>query len=113
MTLTNDGHCLLASCLDSTVRLVDCESGELLQSFVGHRNNEFRVAACAAPDDACVISGSECGRIFVWDLVEGGVVASLAAHSKSVSAVLACRRDERTVIVSCSADCTIKVFAEY
>ena len=111
--MTNDGHCLLASCLDSTVRLVDCDSGELLQSFTGHTNAQFRVTACATPDDAHVISGSECGRLFVWDLVEGGVVASLVAHSKPIAAVVACRRDEATVIVTGSADGTIKTFADY
>lgn len=113
MTLTNDGHCLLASCLDSTVRLIDVGSGEILQSYQGHTNREFRVTACASPDDAYVISGSECGNVFVWDLVEGNIVESLAAHTKNVAGVLSSRRDERALIVSASADFSIKVFADY
>ena len=35
MALSHDGNCLLAACLDSRVRLLDRESGELLATYQG------------------------------------------------------------------------------
>ncbi|KAH7689789.1 WD40-repeat-containing domain-containing protein [Dioscorea alata] len=36
VSLSNDTNCILASCLDSTLRLLDRSSGELLQEYKGH-----------------------------------------------------------------------------
>lgn len=36
--LSHDGNCILASSLDSTVRLLDKSNGELLSDFRGHKN---------------------------------------------------------------------------
>ncbi|XP_048233448.1 WD repeat domain-containing protein 83 isoform X3 [Ricinus communis] len=37
ISMSNDGNCILASCLDSTLRLLDRSTGELLQEYKGHR----------------------------------------------------------------------------
>lgn len=63
LALSNDAHCLLASCLDSTVRLLDRETGELLQDYEGHSNSVFRCSGAVTPDDAHVINGSEDGKV--------------------------------------------------
>ena len=85
---TRDGNALLVSTLDSTIRLLDKGNGKLLQSYTGHVNTEYRIKATLALADAAVISGSEDGHIFVWDLLEGTIIEKLKAHeSKVVSAV--------------------------
>ena len=78
------------SSLDSTIRLLDKGNGHLLQAYRGHINAEYRVRGCLAAHDAFVVSGSEDGSVFVWDLLEGGVVEKLEAHGgkgKGASAV--------------------------
>jgi mitogen-activated protein kinase organizer 1 len=67
--LSNDTHCWVAACLDGVIRLVDRESGELLQEYSGHESGSFRLAASITPDDAYVVSGSQDGSVIFWDLV--------------------------------------------
>ena len=38
--------------------------------YKGHRNADYKLDSCLSHDDAYVISGSEDGRIYFWDLVE-------------------------------------------
>ena len=68
--LTHDRNCLLTSTLDDTLRLFDRENGELLTEYRGHKNSQYRLTATISFTDAHVISGSEDGKIYMWDLVE-------------------------------------------
>jgi len=74
---TRDGQCILVSCVNSTLKLMDKTTGELLQEFTGHINKEYRLECCLDYSDKYVMSGSENAQIYVWDLVEGGCVAKL------------------------------------
>ncbi|GBG80471.1 hypothetical protein CBR_g30933 [Chara braunii] len=38
VSLSNDGYCVLAGCLDSKLRLLDRRTGELLNEYSGHQN---------------------------------------------------------------------------
>jgi WD40 repeat protein len=42
----------------------------ILFSYKGHSNSEYKLDSCLSHDDACVVSGSEDGRVCFWDLVE-------------------------------------------
>ncbi|ORY42794.1 WD40 repeat-like protein [Rhizoclosmatium globosum] len=77
---SNDENCILASTLDGVIRLFDKENGELLASYKGHKNTDYKIISTLSNDDAYVVSGSEDGRICFWDLVEGTMVNSIAAH---------------------------------
>lgn len=68
VTLSADAAVLLVSTLDSTVRAMDIESGQMLQSFTGHNNTSYRGKACFGVGEASVISGDEDGFVFSWDL---------------------------------------------
>jgi mitogen-activated protein kinase organizer 1 len=72
VALSNDGNCVLASCLSGHGRLTLLEkaSGEVLNSYVGHTNTSYQVGSCFTNTDAYVASGSEDGTIVFWDLVE-------------------------------------------
>jgi mitogen-activated protein kinase organizer 1 len=76
VTPAQDGQSYLVSTLDSAVRLMDRVSGKCLQRFDadGFRNEEYRVRSTLAMGDGCVVSGSEDGRVFVWDVLTGKVV---------------------------------------
>lgn len=81
---------MLVSSLDSTLRLLDKDTGELLGEYTGHQNKQYKLDCCLSERDTHVVSCSEDGKVFFWDLVEGsltlalpvgpGVVQSLAFH---------------------------------
>ncbi|EDV28040.1 uncharacterized protein TRIADDRAFT_21018 [Trichoplax adhaerens] len=80
VSYSKDGQCILTSCLDNTLRLLDKDSGQLLNEFTGHKNSDYKIDSCFTHTDAHVVSGSEDGYIFIWDLVEGSVVTKLNAN---------------------------------
>ncbi|KAL9042000.1 MAG: hypothetical protein Q9214_003919, partial [Letrouitia sp. 1 TL-2023] len=86
---TRDGSAVLVSSLDSTIRLMDKSNGQLLQSYKGHTNKEFRIRSCLGLNDGVVISGSEDGRIYVWDMEGGQIVETLPAHNGKVASAIA------------------------
>lgn len=79
VTPAKDGQSYLVSTLDSTVRLMDRASGKCLQTFKaeGFKNEEYRVRSTLAMADASVVSGSEDGRVFVWDVLTGDVTEKI------------------------------------
>lgn len=77
-TKANDSY--LVSTLDSTLRLMDKRDGKLLQAFTdppGFKNDTYRIRSTLAAADSLVISGSEDGNVYVWDLLEGHVLHRL------------------------------------
>ncbi|KAK1144386.1 hypothetical protein N8T08_005539 [Aspergillus melleus] len=86
-----DGNALLASTLDSRVRMLDRTDGKLLKAFgqegQGYRNSELRIRSVFARGDAVVLSGSEAdpadkgaeAAVFAWDVLSGEVVAKVSA----------------------------------
>lgn len=78
-TRAGDGY--LVSSLDSSLRFMDRPTGKCLQTFRdvegGFRNEAYRMRSMLAMGDAYVISGSEDGRVVVWDVLTGEVVHRL------------------------------------
>ncbi|KAG0349732.1 WD repeat-containing protein 83 [Gamsiella multidivaricata] len=70
VTFSKDGNCVLASSLDDTVRLMDRANGGMLNAYKGHKNSQYKIRSCLSNSDAHVISGSEDGKIYIWDLME-------------------------------------------
>ncbi|KAK1153717.1 WD repeat domain-containing protein 83-like [Acipenser oxyrinchus oxyrinchus] len=87
---SKDGQCTLSSSLDSTLRLLDKDTGELLGEYKGHKNSRYKLECCLTEKDTHVVSCSEDGSVYYWDLVQGslslsvsvgkGVVQSLSFH---------------------------------
>lgn len=74
---TADAAAVLVSSLDGKIRLMDKRNGKMLKDYVGHKNEDYRVRSCLGLGDAVVLSGSEDGKIFAWDMASGGVIARL------------------------------------
>ncbi|KAG0005043.1 WD repeat-containing protein 83 [Entomortierella chlamydospora] len=105
---TADGNCILASSLDNTVRLMDRADGGLLNAYKGHKNSQYKIRSCLSNTDAHVISGSEDGKIYIWDLMEGKVIHEIEAHSKIVSSVAYHPTEEK--MCSASVDGSVKTW---
>lgn len=95
-----DNNCTLVSTLDSTIRLFDKANGGLLQTFKGHVNTEYRIRSCLGQADKYVLSGSENGRLFTWDLVSGKVVSDVPAHDGGVVTCVAYHPKNRQALSS-------------
>ncbi len=87
---TKDGNAVLVSTLDSTIRLLDKGNGQMLQCYQGHKNSEYRIRSCLGMADSVVISGSEDGKLYAWDLLEGKVIGKMEAHEGKVASAVTC-----------------------
>lgn len=108
VSLSNDKNCILATCLDSTLRLLDKSSGELLNQYKGHKNVTYKIASCLTPDDAYIVCGSEDNNVYIWDLVDSKIVRTLKGHTNIVCG-LSVHPDEPCVISS-GVDGTVRVW---
>merc|ERR1712014_342915 len=54
IAMSGDGNCLLASCLDSRLRLVEKDTGELLNEYyaAGHKQEGYQLHSCFSNNDA-------------------------------------------------------------
>ncbi|KAH8271830.1 hypothetical protein KR044_007304 [Drosophila immigrans] len=71
---TRDEQCLVAGCQDSTLRLLDCETGGLLNEYTGHQADDYHIECGILQSDAHIVAGSSEGYAYVWDLVEAKVL---------------------------------------
>ncbi len=70
ISLSSDMNCILVNTLDSTIRLFDRSNGKLLGTYTGHVQQHYKTISCFSNDDALVLSGSEDGKVVVWDILE-------------------------------------------
>jgi mitogen-activated protein kinase organizer 1 len=62
LALSRDGLCVLAACLDSRLRLLDVEAGELLAAYSGHVHESVRMGCAFSAGDTHAIGCSEDGE---------------------------------------------------
>jgi mitogen-activated protein kinase organizer 1 len=110
LAVSKKGTELLASSLDSTIRLMDRTNGELLKSYADDAfvNKDLRVRSTLGLNDSVVLSGSDNGMIFTWDILGGdclhrfkhsemrevngtGIMAGQTGKKDVVSAVAFCK----------------------
>lgn len=108
VTLSNDQNCILASCLNSRLRLIDKNEGDLLNEYIGHTNQNYKVESCLSTDDAYVLSGSEDGLLYIWDLVDAKVLHKTKAHTRAVCALA--YHPNQPYLLTSSVDGTIKLW---
>lgn len=88
LTPTKQSDSLLVSSLDSTLRLMDKPDGKLLKAYKApeYQNTTYRIRSTLGLNDSTVLSGSEDGHIFVWDLLDGTVLHRLRHTQPSATA---------------------------
>ena len=77
VSFTKDGQCLLIGSNGASIKLFDKSTGEMLQEYHGHLNQQYRIDAVLNNSDQIVVSGSENGYVYLWDLVEGTLLEKL------------------------------------
>ncbi|VVD05785.1 unnamed protein product, partial [Leptidea sinapis] len=100
-SLTHDGQCYVLSCSDSTVKLFDKDSGELLNTFRGHESSDYMLENAINEKDSHIISGSSSGDIFYWDLISSAITQKLT-HTRNKAVVsLTHHPTENYLITAC------------
>ncbi|OAL51114.1 mitogen-activated protein kinase organizer 1 [Pyrenochaeta sp. DS3sAY3a] len=73
LAVSKKGTEFLVSLADSTIKLMDRRNGELLKMYQDDAfvNKEYRVKSVLGLNDSVVVSGSDNGKIFAWDTLNG------------------------------------------
>lgn len=88
LQFSNDGLHILISTRQEVHYLIDSYEGTLVQSYQGHTNKAgLNLEAALTPDSKFVLSGSQTGKIHIWERLSGKEVQVLEGHSKPVSHV--------------------------
>lgn len=65
------GHCLVVQSCDNALRLVKIDQCNIMNKYVGIRAQKYNMRHCISPHAKQIISGSEDGRVVMWDIVTG------------------------------------------
>ncbi|XP_033927944.1 WD repeat domain-containing protein 83 [Melopsittacus undulatus] len=84
---TKDAQCTLIASLDSTLRLLDKDTGELLGEYRGHQSTMYRLDCVLSEQDTHVGCASEDGHVYLWDLVEGSLACKLPVGHSVVQSI--------------------------
>ncbi len=89
--------------------LLDKQSGQVLNSYSGHRNTTYRCDARTTHDDAFVVAGSESHALACWDLLDAKL-ANANANTNGHAGVLTSldTHPSKHAIVTASVDSTIR-----
>ena len=120
-----NGKYVLATTLDSAVRLWSYVEGRCVKTYQGHKNQRYSVNACFGTYEAqgreeraageggqqiwaFVACGDEEGRTVIWDVSSKDVLQILPSHEGAVLGVDASPSSD--AIATCGLDGTIKVW---
>ncbi|RHX99779.1 hypothetical protein DYB25_010358, partial [Aphanomyces astaci] len=106
------------SCVDGFVRTYDLRAGLLTEDnlhlahkhdrFQGHVVGDYGLDCAFSHDDASVLSGSEDGRVMLWDMLTKDPRRSFQAHDRAVRTVATHPTD--AMVLTGSVDSTVKVW---
>jgi COMPASS component SWD2 len=87
LKFSSDGKKMLIGA-PGRVLCLDAYTGDLLQTFTGHANDQQQpLEACFSPDGEHVLSGSEDGTIWRWKTETAELLPALTGHEGAVTAV--------------------------
>ena len=108
-TIPQQNQNILSATLGNIIRLTDVKTGNQLQEYAGHVHKSYKLDACIASDDCHIVGGSEDGRVYHWNLLDGKMLRkSERVHSKSLSSIA--YHPTSPVYITASYDGTSKCF---
>jgi COMPASS component SWD2 len=87
INFSNNGKYLLLSTLEGSIYLFDAFKGDKLQEYATTNSENQFIEASFSPDDQFVLSGSNDGRVLIWDSLSGRSVASWEVAKSPVTSV--------------------------
>ncbi|GFN77081.1 hypothetical protein PoB_000358700 [Plakobranchus ocellatus] len=99
---TRDGQCVLVSSVNASLKLLDKDSGELLNEYSGHKNSNYKIDCCLNHKDTHILSGSEDGSVYIWDLLEAKVCDKLEHKTSKTVHSLSFHPSEPVLVTACA-----------
>lgn len=88
---------------------IDTENKPVPQAFKGHQNCEtVKGVSVFGPKSEYVVSGSDCGRIFIWRKKDGELIRVMEADKRVVNCIEA--HPHTAVLASSGIECDIKIW---
>jgi WD40 repeat protein len=89
----------------------DIHAKQCIASYSGHLQKRYILRPCfGGTNDGFVASGSEDGKVYIWNRQGGNLVASLSGHAGTVNAV-AWSPSNPCILASVSDDRTVRVWS--
>ncbi|KIJ69067.1 hypothetical protein HYDPIDRAFT_172550 [Hydnomerulius pinastri MD-312] len=109
--ISGDSQYALINHAPDEIHLWDLNEGQLAHKFTGQQQGHHVIRSCfGGIDGNFVVSGSEDGKVYVWNRDSGALLEKLPGHGMgSVNSVAWNPRNE-WMFASCSDDCTIRVW---
>lgn len=99
ISLTRDSQCILVSCANGLIKLLDKSTGEVLSEYRGHKSRKYRIECGLAINDSVIISGSEDSNVYCWDLMKGDVVEKIHLPMHRVVHSLSCHPSKNELLI--------------
>ncbi|XP_015791163.1 WD repeat domain-containing protein 83 isoform X3 [Tetranychus urticae] len=112
VSLTKDGQCLLISCGNGVIKLLEKETGEILSEYRGHVNNKYRLESGLINNDSIVVSGSEDANLVCWDLIQKKVIQRVYHANHRVVHSLSCHPSKNEILTSAEGSIHLWEFIE-
>jgi WD40 repeat protein len=102
------GH-ILAATKDNTNRIWDLRFPSKFVVLKGHQNSSKHfVRARFGPDGRTVLSGSDDGKIYIWEALTGKLIDRIQAHGRGVMDIVWCPHNH--MFASCGDDTTVMLW---
>lgn len=69
LCVSQDGASLLVATVRGNSLLIDRSEAKILKEYKGHDNKLFKLESTLVLNDSCVASGSEDGKVYIWDIL--------------------------------------------
>ncbi|KAK8810028.1 hypothetical protein WA538_003580, partial [Blastocystis sp. DL] len=99
VSLSKDNQCIVASTTSSSVLCFERASGLLLNEYRGHICEEYKIESILNNTDEYIITGSENGKVYFYDLISTKVHHTLEYHDKPISSIRQ-HPENRTLLVA-------------
>lgn len=109
---------VLMSSLDDCIRLwrlrTASEDTDIIREYRNHRNDKFGLTALFMMSNGkdVIISGSEDGQIYIWDMQTTEVIQVLQNHTDVVLAIDECSERGEIISGGGSDDCRVKLWRQ-
>ncbi|KAH8731743.1 WD repeat-containing protein 26 [Phaeosphaeriaceae sp. PMI808] len=109
VTVSQDSRHILISMNPDKIKLMEIDTGEVIQTFEAHQQKQFIIrSAFGGADENFVVSGSEDSRIYIWRS-NGLLIEALDGHVGCVNSV-AWHPKDPTVFASAGDDHRVRIW---